>query len=107
MEEVSYEVFAGRLDQPFVLRRHDTPELGEPIAAVLIDCSRYLDNGRSTGYSLTFRAALSTPAEQANYRVEADGFMPTPIFLVPARQTPDGVELHAVFNQLTEDDNVI
>jgi hypothetical protein len=107
MEEISYEAFAARLDQPFVLRRHDTPELGEPIAAELIDCSRYLDNGRSTGYNLTFRVALSTPAEQANYLVEADGLTPTPIFLVPARQTPDGVEFHAVFNQLTEDENVL
>lgn len=100
MEEISYEVFAERLDQPFVLRRHDTPELGEPIGAALVECSRSLDNGRSTGYNLTFRTALSTPAEQANYLVEADGLTPTPIFLVPVRQTPDGVEFHAVFNQL-------
>ena len=82
VEEISHEGFAERLDQPFVLRRHDAPDLGEPIAAVLVDCSNFLDNGRSTGYDLTLRTALSTPAEQANYLTEADGIprrpQPTP-----------------------------
>lgn len=102
MDEISFEAFAGRLGHRFVLRWHETSELGEPIAAVLIECSAHPDDGRSTGYTLTFRAPLSAPIAQGNYLVEGDGLTPSLIFLVPARQTPDGVDYHAVFVHLTE-----
>jgi hypothetical protein len=103
MDDISFEVFAARLDHRFVLRRHDTAEPGEPVAAVLVECTPQPANDRSTGYSLTFRAPLPAPAEQGNYLVESEGLTPTRIFLVPVRQTTDGLDFQAVFNQLTGD----
>jgi hypothetical protein len=100
MDEASFDTFAARLNHDFSLRRGDASESGEPIAAVLVECSPIPDDGRSSGYTLTFRAASPAPAEQANYLVDADGLTPTQILLVPLRTTPDGVEFHAVFNQL-------
>lgn len=107
MDDIGLYVFLQRVGHPFVLRRQDASANGEPFAAVLVDCCPHADNGRSAGYSLTFRAPLPVPADQGTYLVEADGFTPTPIFLVPARQSQDGVDLHAVFNQLTEDANAL
>lgn len=105
MDEIGFEAFAQRLNDRFVLRRSDTAELGEAISAVLVECSPHPEDGHSTGYSLTFRAPLPAPAEQGTYVVEAAGLTPTPIFLVPARQTPDGVDFHAVFVHLEQNAN--
>lgn len=107
MDEISYEVFAERLDQPFVLRRHDTAELGEPVAAVLVGCSRYPDNGCSPGYNLTFRTALPAPAQQANYLVESDSLTPTPIFLVRWPRHRTGWNSTPSSTNSTEDENVL
>jgi uncharacterized protein DUF6916 len=107
MDDISFEVFLRRMNHRFVLRRQDPPESGEGVAAELVECSPRPDNGRSRGYSLTFRVSRPIPAEQGNYLVSADSLTPTPIFLVPVRQTADGVDFHAVFNQLTEDANAL
>jgi hypothetical protein len=107
MDDISFAVFTQRMNHRFVLRRQDSPEIGEPIAALLVECSSHRDNGRSTSYSVTFRAPLPVSAEQGTYLVEADSLTPSPIFLVPVRQTADGVDFHAVFNQLTEDANAL
>lgn len=110
MDDVSYESFAARLGHAFVLRRLDLPEPGEPLDAVLVECIDRPENAELSGYSLTFRATraeLQELPQQGTYLVEAAELTPTPIFLVPARQTRDGVDLHAVFTQLKESANAL
>ena len=95
----SFEDFHSRLGQPFTLR------FGEQDAseAVLLECTRGTAHGRARSFNLLFRAGPDAPREQGSYLLSRDGFGPTPVFLVPVRATPDGVEFHAVFNQLTEE----
>lgn len=71
--------------------------------AVLTECARSTVSGGPRSFNLLFRAGPDAPREQGAYLLSRDDFEPTPIFLVPVRATPDGVEFHAVFNQLTEE----
>ncbi|HEX8305560.1 MAG TPA: hypothetical protein VF612_11840 [Jatrophihabitans sp.] len=70
---------------------------------VLLECTLGASHGRSRSFSLLFRGGPDAPREQGSYLLSREDFGPSPIFLVPVRATPDGVEFHAVFNQLTEE----
>lgn len=107
MDDLSFDAFAARMEKAFVLRRVDSAEPREPIEAALVECAESPEYGGFSGYSLTFRASPSAPPEQGTYLIEGAGLTPTPIFLVPVSQTPDGVDFHAVFTQLTESANAL
>jgi hypothetical protein len=57
----------------------------------------------SRSFNLLFRAGPDAPREQGLYLLSREDFEPAPIFLVPVRALPDGVEFHAVFNPSTEE----
>jgi uncharacterized protein DUF6916 len=98
-DPLSYEDFQPLVGQPF------TAHFGEDDVReiVLLECTLGAAHGRSRSFSLLFRAGPDAPREQGNYLLSRENFGPGPIFLVPVRATPDGVEFHAVFNQLTEE----
>ncbi|MGI8664882.1 MAG: DUF6916 family protein [Jatrophihabitans sp.] len=98
----SYETFRSRLDQPFSMRLTDD----RVIELVLTGCvpgqavphqEVIHQKVEPHSFSLTFKAGADAPIEQATFLLSADGFGPSPIFLVPLRQLPDGLEYQAVF----------
>ncbi|MEO7261879.1 MAG: hypothetical protein ABI047_11600 [Jatrophihabitantaceae bacterium] len=98
-DPLGFEDFHSRVGQPFTLR------FGEDGVSevVLLECARGTAHGGARSFTLLFRAGPDAPREQGNYLLSREDFGPVPIFLVPVRATPDGVEFHAVFNQLTEE----
>ncbi|MDQ2838413.1 MAG: hypothetical protein M3Y42_06935 [Actinomycetota bacterium] len=97
----SYEAFLAHVEQPWQLRLADD----RVIEVLLTECVRNQAEGGPASFSLTFKAGPDAPIEQATYLLSADGFGPTPIFLVPLRQLPDGMEYHAVFTTSTKDES--
>ena len=99
--KLTYELFEQRVRQPFTLT---LPGEHGPstVEAVLTECTRNDLTGGSSGFSLTFKAGPDAPIEQSTYLLSADGVTQAPIFLVPQRQLPDGLEYLAVFTQLDE-----
>ncbi|MEO6500588.1 MAG: hypothetical protein ABIQ09_01610 [Jatrophihabitantaceae bacterium] len=108
-EPLSFEDFHRRIGQTFTVRFGDEGagegHVGDDDASeiVLADCIRGAAHGRARSFTLLFRTGPDAPREQGNYLLSREDFGPSPIFLVPVRATPDGVEFHAVFNQLTEE----
>ncbi len=90
----SYQDFAARVGNTFSAR----PQAGAAFELELTDCAETGPNG----FSLTFKAGVQAPIEQATYLLSADGFDPQPVFLVPVRPLADGVEYQAVFNRLPD-----
>ncbi|HEY0166326.1 MAG TPA: hypothetical protein VGB75_04715 [Jatrophihabitans sp.] len=90
-----FEDYHARVGQSFTMRFGEQ----DVIESVLLECER---RGPQS-FSLLFRAGPNAPREQGTYLLSAEDFGPRPVFLVPVRETPDGVEFHAVFNQLTEE----
>jgi hypothetical protein len=86
-DPLSFDDFTTRIGQSFTMRSEDGA------------CG-------SGSFNLLFRAGSDAPRSQGTYLLRRQNFGPAPIFLVPARETPDGVEFHAVFNPSTEDENV-
>ncbi|MDQ1741217.1 MAG: hypothetical protein QOE53_2869 [Pseudonocardiales bacterium] len=103
-DPLSFEDFQPLVGQPFTLQfgeeQFGEEQFGE---IVLLECTLGAAHHRSRSFTLLFRAGPDGPREQGNYLLSREDFGPSPIFLVPVRATPDGVELHAVFNQLTEE----
>ncbi|MEO6700258.1 MAG: hypothetical protein ABI140_18135 [Jatrophihabitantaceae bacterium] len=98
---LSYELFEQRVNKPFTLVLPGEHE-HRTVAAVLTECVRARPAGGTSGFSLTFKAGPDAPIEQSTYLLSADGLAPAPIFLVPRRQLPDGLEYLAVFTHLDE-----
>jgi hypothetical protein len=98
-DQLSFEGFHVRVGQRFTVR------FGEDGVSeiVLLECTRGIAHGRARSFTLLFQAAADGPRDQGNYLISRADLDPSPIFLVPVRATPDGVEFHAVFNQLTEE----
>jgi hypothetical protein len=102
---LGFEDFQSRVGQSFTMRYATDDSAGAAGAceAVLTECARSPVSGAPRSFNLLFRAGPDAPREQGTYLLSRDDFEPAPIFLVPVRATPDGVEFHAVFNQLTEE----
>jgi hypothetical protein len=106
---LGFEDFHPRVGQSFTVHLDEEPPAdersGEDGAGelVLLECTLGASHGRSRSFSLLFRGGPDSPREQGNYLLSREDFGPSPIFLVPVRATADGVEFHAVFNQLTEE----
>ncbi len=86
--------FQALREQPFSMRLPD----GSQVALRLQECSVSGADADPSAFALTFAAGSDGPLEQSTYPLSAAGFGPVPIFLVPLRQLPDGVEYQAVFN---------
>ncbi len=103
---LSFEDFQPRVGQSFSLSYGDPADPGDPAGAceaVLTECARSSVSGAPRSFNLLLRVGPDAPREQGLYLLSRDDFEPALIFLVPVRATPDGVEFHAVFNQLTEE----
>jgi hypothetical protein len=100
-DPLSFDDFTTRIGQSFTMRSEDGA-----CEAVLLECTRGAAYSGSGSFNLLFRAGSDAPRSQGTYLLRRQNFGPAPIFLVPARETPDGVEFHAVFNPSTEDENV-
>lgn len=92
--DISRQDFADRVGERFSMPR----PAGEQVELTLTECTDLGPEQDSASFSLTFTAGPDAPIEQASYLLSADGFPAAPIFLVPVRQLPDGVEYQAVFN---------
>ena len=105
---LSFADFSARVGQRFTMRfsvQPDGEDADGTCEAELTECVRSTVPGASRSFDLTFRAGPDAPREQGNYLLEREDFAPAPIFLVPVRALADGLEFHAVFNPLTEDEN--
>ena len=91
-QPMTYEVFAEHLHQRFTMQAAD-----RDIEVILTECQATQAEGGPAGFSLTFKAGPEAPIEQATYLLSAEGFGSAPIFLVPVRRLPDGLEYQAVF----------
>ena len=96
---LSFEDFSGRVGQLFTMQFAAEQAVGET-ELVLTECSRSTVRGASRSFNLLFRAGPDAPREQGLYLLSGQDFEPAPIFLVPVRALPDGVEFHAVFNPI-------
>ena len=106
---LSYSDFSARVGQSFTVRfatRPQAEDLDGICEIELTECARSTVRGAARSFNLTFRAGPDAPREQGLYLLSRDDFPPAPIFLVPVRALADGLELHAVFNPSTEDENV-
>jgi hypothetical protein len=104
---LSFADFSARVGQSFTMRLGADDAAGAGTCEiVLAECARSSVSGASRSFDLLFRAGSDAPREQGSYLVSREDFEPAPIFLVPVRALPDGVEFHAVFNPSTEDENV-
>jgi len=106
---LSFEDFSARVGQSFTMRFATglpTEETTATAELVLTECVRSSIRTAPRSFNLLFRAGPDAPREQGLYLLGRDDFEPAPIFLVPVRALPDGVEFHAVFNPSTEDENV-
>jgi hypothetical protein len=107
---LGYSDFSARVGQRFTMRfsiRPDGEDADGACEVELTECARSTVPGASRSFDLTFRAGPDAPREQGNYLLVREDFPPAPIFLVPVRALADGLEFHAVFNPLTEDENVL
>jgi hypothetical protein len=108
-QPLSFEGFSPRVGQAFTMR-FDTNAVAEDATAtaeiVLTGCVRSTIGSAPRSFNLLFQAGPDAPREQGLYLLSRDDFAPEPIFLVPVRALPDGLEFHAVFNPSTEDENV-
>lgn len=96
-----FAFFQSRVDQSFTMR------LGPDSQAPLRLVSCVSGSGGPSSFTLEFSGGPDAPPEQGTYLLTAEGVAETsaaeiPIFLVPLRQTPTGVDYLAVFNQLDQ-----
>jgi hypothetical protein len=107
-QSLRYADFAPRVGQSFTMRPMSEDPAGGTGSCeiVLTDCLRSTISGMPASFNLLFRAGPDAPREQGSYWLSRQDFEPAPIFLVPVRALPDGLEFHAVFNPSTEDENV-
>jgi hypothetical protein len=105
-QPLSFSDFSARIGQTFAMRFPTGPDTEGSCEVELTECVRSTVPGASRSYSLTFQAGPDAPREQGLYLLSREDFEPAPIFLVPVRALADGLEFHAVFNPLTEDENV-
>lgn len=100
--------FSARVGQRFSLRFSIQPG-GDDADGVceieLTQCDRSAVPGAARSFNLTFRGGPDAPRQQGLFLLSRDDFPPALVFLVPVRALADGVELHAVFNPSTEDEN--
>ena len=99
---LSFDDFSARVGQSFTMRFGADDAAGGAGACqiVLTECAPSTVRGASRSFNLLFRAGADAPREQGLYLVSREDFEPAPIFLVPVRALPDGVEFHAVFNPI-------
>jgi hypothetical protein len=95
-EPLTVDTFATRVNQPFVMHLSDERET----ELVLTRCTSETRPGGPAAFSLVFRGGVDAPAQQGTYLLSADGLNSAPVFLVPFRRLPDGLEYHAAFTQL-------
>lgn len=103
---LSFEDFSARVGQSFTMRSA-TEEATGTAELVLTECERSTIRSAPRAFNLLFRAGPDAPRGQGLYLLSREDFEPAPIFLVPVRALPDGLEFQAVFNPLTEDENVL
>jgi hypothetical protein len=96
---LSFEDFSARVGQSFTMR-FATEDATGTAELVLTECARSTIPGTPRSFNLLFRAGPDAPREQGLYLLGRDDFEPAPVFLVPVRALPDGVEFHAVFNPI-------
>ena len=96
---LSFEDFSARVGQSFTMR-FATEDATGTAELVLTECSRSTVRSAPRSFNLLFRAGTDAPREQGIYLVSREDFEPAPIFLVPVRALPDGLEFHAVFNPI-------
>ena len=99
---LSFEDFSARVGQSFTMRFGAGGQAGgeRRCEIVLAECAPSTVRGASRSFNLLFRAGVDAPREQGLYLLSREDFEPAPIFLVPVRALPDGLEFHAVFNPI-------
>ena len=92
---MTYDAFNSRVGTNF------TAEVAPEGAAqlTLVECTPAQRSGGYVSFTLTFRGAANQPLAQGAFRLSADGFQPTEVFIVPTGATDDGIDYEAVFNQ--------
>jgi hypothetical protein len=101
---LSFEDFSARVGQSFTMRfgvvDPADADTGGSCDIVLTECERSTIRSTPRSFNLLFRAGADAPREQGLYLLSREDFEPAPIFLVPVRALPDGLEFHAVFNPI-------
>lgn len=92
---MTYDAFNSRVGTSF------TVEVAPEGSALLtlVECTPAQRSGGYVSFTLTFRGAASQPLAQGAFRLTADRFQPTEVFIVPTGATGDGLDYEAVFNQ--------
>jgi hypothetical protein len=107
---LGYSDFSARVGQRFTMRfsiRPDGEDADGACEVELTECARSTVPGASRSFDLTLRGGPDAPREQGHNQLVRVDFPPAPIVRVPVRALADGLEFHAVFNPLTEDENVL
>lgn len=95
LETFTHDTFAGRLNEPFVIRLDD----GGTIETRLAEARTWgsgTDNHR-VPFTLTFRGPLSPVLPQRIYRMENEGIGAFELFLVPVGSNGGEMQYEAVF----------
>ncbi len=86
--------FSSQLNSPFLTPDND----GSQIEFHLIEANDLYSDERTHSFSLMFQAPPDTPAEQRIYSLTNSELGTHDIFLVPVRQTNEGLVFEASFN---------
>jgi len=88
--------FSSQMDSPFVARCKD----GSSIKFRLIGANDLYQDERTHSFSLMFQAPPATPPEQRIYSLTNSELGTHELFLVPVKQTDEGLVFEAAFNMV-------
>ena len=99
LESLKRETFAAELNTRFRVRLDAERALELELTEVTDQDSRRPQGFES--FSIIFRGPLESFLPQSTYELEHERLGTFPLFIVPIRQSPQGIDYQAVFNRQT------
>jgi hypothetical protein len=96
LRELSKSSFEAAVNSPFLMQRPD----GAPLALELVQYKLKIETKMQECFALLFKAPLVAPPLQDTYTLQHAALGTLELFLVPVKQTDDGLFFEAVFNRL-------
>lgn len=96
-EELTHDNFAEQLDTSFDI--YFTPE--HLVPGKLIEVTEVHRRAKAESFAILFLVPPGSPIEQGLFRVEHRVLGASDLFLVPVKQTAEGIQYESIFNRLT------
>jgi hypothetical protein len=96
LRELSKSSFEAAVNSPFLMQR----PVGSPLPMELVQYKLKIETKMQECFALLFKAPLDAPPLQDTYTLQHAELGTLELFLVPVKQTDDGLFFEAVFNRL-------